>query len=1328
MRHGFAAMLTLVLWAGSLGAQAAWTANLGVDRFGVDEGMPGLSVTDIEVGEDGRLWVLASGLLADFDGERFTDHPLGAGTAWSGGRAVGIGAGRGDTLWVTVGSGLYAYLRGRMIVQARHDQVLRDVRQDADGRVWAWDSEAALLLGADGFERVAAVAQAPRLASLPDEVWIDVQAGGARIRASPESGASAPPRGAYRLRRRGSRFDVTDDGGAVLARIPADGGRRFLLRDRRQLVWTLVPGAVEAFASDGTVVATLPVPIGGEFAVAREDPEGNIWLGSPLIGLFRIRALPVRTLATAQGLPGGGVAQVADGGGGSVLVTSRRGHVHRVSRDGVETIVDPRAGDERAASALVDRNGTLWIASLEPDGGRLHGTTRDGRRLSIRLPVSPSSRLRTDPVDDGRLWLVGSTVRAVLPYAPRGTTVVSVGPEAGWPVGAFATDGRGEHWMAGPRGLIHLATEGRTDYLAAEGFPTGNARSLLLDDDGTLWIGRYGAGLVRLRDGEFTSMGVEEGLWDNVVASLIEDREGRFWMAGNRGVHRVARSEVEAVLDGRRESVRAHGYGGEAGFLSPETTGEASHRSPDGRLWFPTFDGVAVIDPAEVDALGSNLPGIRIRAVNVGENQLPPDSLIRLQPGARSVVVDFGAIRLRGSAEVRHEVWMEGVDADWTDVGQLRRVSYANLPPGRSTFRVRAVAATDGVRSDAATLALEVPHRFTETDGFALLLLVSLGAALAASVYLRSRTLEARAEALTSQVRERTAELAEAKAQVETALLTVETQAGRLRSLDRAKSRFFANVSHELRTPLTLLRGPLDDVLEGRHGRLPRAAKGQLAIVRDSGRRLTDLVEQLLDLARLEEGHLEVDLAWSNLAPLLRRLEASFGALAASRGIAWSAELPSGPTMALVDLDRMEKVYANLLANALKFTPEGERVSFSAGLEGDRLRVSVEDSGPGIAPSDHERIFERFTQVDESDRRAHGGAGLGLTLVREITELHGGRVELRSTPGEGSRFTVRIPVGLPQGDTEGGLEAEDDGGGRVRRASPTDEDRGAEDAGGEHADDERPTVLVVEDHPDLRAYIREHLEGEHRVVEAHDGVSGLAEARRTVPDVILCDIMMPRMDGETLCLAIRADPELSHLPVVMLTAKASQESRLSALEGGADDYLVKPFDPAELRLRIGNLLAARRRLAERVREEARDLPLLADEFDAPDVDQRFAARIRTILGRNLGDEDFDTEALARATAMSRASLYRRCGELLGVTPAELIWAARLDRAAELLRTTDATAGVIAYACGFKTVPHFARRFRERFGASPAAYRDSCQEFRGEYDSTRRRSPGSSGCG
>jgi DNA-binding response OmpR family regulator/anti-sigma regulatory factor (Ser/Thr protein kinase) len=437
-----------------------------------------------------------------------------------------------------------------------------------------------------------------------------------------------------------------------------------------------------------------------------------------------------------------------------------------------------------------------------------------------------------------------------------------------------------------------------------------------------------------------------------------------------------------------------------------------------------------------------------------------------------------------------------------------------------------------------------------------------------------------------------------------------------------------------------------------------------------------------------------------------------------------TVSVAAGPLAADVDVDQIEKVVANLLSNAVKFTSAGGAVRFSVtkeeGESGPELVIRVEDNGPGIAAEDQEDVFGRFQRrVDEG---ASGGTGLGLALVREITELHGGRVELRSAPGRGSRFTVVLPTGSaadrgavasdapPASDTEfdgtpeGTASSTKPDAGGASRVPPVDgsPDPTTPTVPEDGEDVEQPTILIVEDHEGLRAYIRRQLDPHYQVVEARDGLEGLDLARRIVPDLILCDIMMPGMDGDELCRIVRSDPEIGWLPVIMLTARASRESRLSALEGGADDYLVKPFDPDELRLRVANLIEGRKRHAEHLSADRGTWEGWVPP--RPRTDPAFAEQLFTLLRERAADEEFGTTAMAKALAMSRSTLYRKVAESLDSSPAELLWSFRLEQAAQWLRETDARVTDVAYGCGFRTVPHFTRKFKERYGTTPAAWR------------------------
>jgi signal transduction histidine kinase/DNA-binding response OmpR family regulator len=539
---------------------------------------------------------------------------------------------------------------------------------------------------------------------------------------------------------------------------------------------------------------------------------------------------------------------------------------------------------------------------------------------------------------------------------------------------------------------------------------------------------------------------------------------------------------------------------------------------------------------------------------------------------------------------------------------------------------------------------------------------------------------------------------------------TIARQAEQLRELDDLKSQFFANVSHELRTPLTLTLGPLQDALDGRFGPLRPEVAEQVQVALSNAQRLLGLVDQLLDVARLSAGRLALRLRRSDVAAAVRQRVEAFLPLAERRGIELSLAAPAEPVEAWIDEIQIEKVFDNLLGNALKFTPRGGRVEVGVALQADRIEIAVRDSGPGIPADQLERIFERFYQVEATSERRWPGAGIGLALARQLSELHGGTIAVESAPGEGACFTVTlrrdrrdqdaIPADLLE-DAPAERYLRPPGALAIPAETPDEPMRpyGLEDFDRET---DRTTVLVVDDHPDARAYIRRHLEPTYRILEAANGDEGLKQARRFVPDLVVSDLMMPGMDGSALVRALRGDPELEFIPVILLTARASTESRMKGLREGVDDYLVKPFDPRELKVRVDNLIASRKRILARF-ETRPPQPLRVSEVSVTSADESFLTRVQAIVEERLGDSELTVEGLAEAMACDRSYLLRKLRSLTGETPSSLIRSLRLQRAEQLLRAGAGAVSEIAYAVGFKSVAHFSNAFHERYGERPSAF-------------------------
>ena len=567
----------------------------------------------------------------------------------------------------------------------------------------------------------------------------------------------------------------------------------------------------------------------------------------------------------------------------------------------------------------------------------------------------------------------------------------------------------------------------------------------------------------------------------------------------------------------------------------------------------------------------------------------------------------------------------------------------------------------------------------------------------------------------------------------------LEAQALRLGELDATKNQFFANASHELRTPLTLVLAPLEGLLTDPARRLPAAVRNPVALAHRQARRLHELVNRILDLTRLQAGRLPVELTPTAVAPLLRRVVAQFAPLAAARGLALHGAEPLPDQLhLLVDTDKVEQILTNLLSNALNHTPLGGTVALLAELPGPGgdYALTVRDTGPGIAPAEQTRVFERFYQSPQN--QAQGGTGLGLALSRELAELLGGTLTLASGPGAGAAFTLRFPAKVVELTSKNeALKAEEraaesSGGENVARPDSNKSSRPLAPATTLptlHAQvttpDSKPRVLVVEDEPDLRQYLRELLSSTCEVLTATDGQAALEVLSREAPvDLLTTDAMMPRLSGTELLARLRADPTRANLPVLMLTARADDTHRLAALTVGVDDYLTKPFAPAELLARVHTLLArhaVRRRFAalpEETPDELAAVPIAARAAalaapaaaaaEAPDPPTGAGVQLaewQTQVAGHLADEQFGPAELAGLLCLSERTLYRRLGELAGLTPAAWLRELRLHQARQLLEAGSfGTVTAVATAVGFASAKHFSNVYAERFGRRPADYR------------------------
>jgi signal transduction histidine kinase/DNA-binding response OmpR family regulator/ligand-binding sensor domain-containing protein len=1318
-----------------------------VVQWGTDEGLPASSVYDIRQTADGYLWLATTAGLVRFDGRRMRvydeeNSPL------ENFRLFALHVTATGQLWTiaedgSVMSGGTAGFASLMPPQAR----VRYAAEDHEGRTWLMRSEwitggiAAnhLVRNAKGDEFETGQFARPRsrfyLGSHGD-LWVRLFTG-EPARLEGESfvphGEPAdfvplvtrPSRGDILFTRiRGARTEVVDLDGAVLATFENGPDRVPWLVDRRDVLWVTEAATVLAYRPGGSrPFWSRELAPAVTVQTLAEDTEGNVWIGTTTDGLFRVSPVPFRVYGREQGIRESEVYRVLGAPDGVLYATTDSG-VYRLADGTAHSMTTP---DRTTAplAVLRDSHGTLWTRS----GSRLIGQPNRGDRLVIETAGHDLGRLFEDPDRSGILWFRDTVhllrIDAYSTPGPRITDTYVVPRSAEVTIRQVLLDSSGTVWMVADSGIVRIRDGTVRHFTTADGLPTDRIRTVHEDRDGTLWFGSYGYGIIRYRDGRFRTLRTEHGLGENVVTSILEDASGNFWMSGNRGVYRTSREELDAVLAGRQTRVHSVRYGRPAGLANPETSGYPGIEDRDGRLWFPTFGGLAMVEPLGALEVETPPSAMHIEEITDSRRNWPIDNgVVAVAPGPRRLEIRYTAIALRDPGSVQFRYRLLGLDRDWVEAGASRTATYTRVPPGRYTFHVQAISAGTDWGDLEDSMVLVVAPAWYQTFWFYALSGIVIAIAIVATYRMRIGQLTRRSRRLEALVAQRTAELAQERD-------TVVRQVEQLQELEHAKSRFFANISHEFRTPLTLIQGPLEDLRAGLHGPLSSAEAGeQVEIALRNSRRLLGLVNQLLAIARAESGRLKLRARPADFLAFIRRLVEALRPIARRKNIELNVSAPEQLPHMFFDPEHMERIFTNLVGNATKFTPAGGHVTVDIRSNkqddtGEWLVVEVRDDGPGIPTADLERIFERFYRRAHPGGGYQPGTGIGLALARELVLLHHGTIDVDSTEGQGSTFTVRLPVGrahlddteivpreeaefLSLVDEQFELDAADPLEAEIQIDPAERAEIAAARVSGPAAEDET-TLLVVDDHPEVRAYLRRHLQASYRILEASNGSAGVDLARESLPDLIVSDVMMPIMNGFELCRTLKDDPRTDFIPILLLTAKASAEGRIAGLEERADDYITKPFRIRELSARVKNLIEGRRHLKARFdsgKHRSLSLTFTAPSTTLTTPDEAFLTRLREAIEAHLGDEEFGVEELAREIGQSRATLYRKLKELDAPSPVDLIRKIRLEHAARLLAEGAGSVSEVAYAVGFRSVAHFSTRFKDYHGSTPSGFRQT----------------------
>ncbi|HVF34987.1 MAG TPA: response regulator [Candidatus Saccharimonadia bacterium] len=775
--------------------------------------------------------------------------------------------------------------------------------------------------------------------------------------------------------------------------------------------------------------------------------------------------------------------------------------------------------------------------------------------------------------------------------------------------------------------------------------------------------------------------GLPRELIERPIASVSEDADGNLWVQTSTGAGVAWKQGAKWRWDGS--------------LLLPLDSSAVmlGVAREDNIAWVLRSDGLARIDLAARAPPGAPVLPRVVRIEDLrARTELPLQPHSQLGVKQRDLRLRFALPAFERPLLNRMRSRLEGYESKWSEWSSRTEREFTNLPDGDFRLELQARDAFGRV-STAVPLRLSFPAPWWRSTwahaAYAASAALLLWLATRLGARRRVMLLHARQRELEAVVEQRTRELKQSNERLA-------DQTERLTEVDRLKTRFFINVGHEFRTPLTLVLGPIDDLLRDARERLSARAREQLEMANRNARRVLDLIVELLDVNRFEHGQMRLTRVPTDLRALAQRVLFDHAALLERHGHRSSFNVISeGPWLAAVDPPQIERALGNLIGNAAKYMARGGAIELRLRRTDGVIELALVDQGRGISAAALPHVYDRFFQADSTD--GAGGYGIGLALVREIVEAHQGSAGVESELGTGSTFLLTLPA-LDADTASPPATAVCD---LAPDSEQEQEHEGEDEIADGHALAPRrgcPLVLVVDDHDDLRARVRALLEARFDVIEAANGPHAWIQARERLPDLIVCDVMMPGFDGTELTRRLRADPETAAIAVLLLTAKVGSEHAVAGLQAGADDYLSKPFDASELLARIDALLARAHRLRLRLLRERTAPPAAAV---AESADMRWRRRLDELIAQRLDEPALGVEQLADEMHADRSQLFRKCKELFGVSPSEHLRNARLERAHGLLEARVGSVSEIAYAVGYDSLSSFTRAFKARYALPPS---------------------------